>query len=99
MYTYVRIYGMCTYIFVANSFISPFNTQIVRIKPFNTQRHCYVLPENLIPSRGLNPGLLVPEADAMSSASLRQGWLVYLTNNTGTILIPLCWLEPKNLPM
>jgi hypothetical protein len=32
-----------------------------------TQQHCYVFPKNIIPWRDSNPGLQVPEADAMSS--------------------------------
>jgi hypothetical protein len=62
-------------IFVANAFISSYNTQTMHIKSLYTQQHCYVcFPKNLIPWRDLNPGLLVPEADAMSTAPRRQGW-------------------------
>jgi hypothetical protein len=63
-------------IFVANAFISPFNTQTMHNKSFYTQRHCYVFLKNLIPWWDSNPGLLVPEADAMSTAPRRQGTLV-----------------------
>jgi hypothetical protein len=59
--------------FVANAFISPFNTQTTHIKSFYTQQHCCVFPENLIPRRDSNPGLLVPEADAMSTAPTTPG--------------------------
>jgi hypothetical protein len=31
------------------------------------------IPKNLIPQRGSNPGLLVREADALSTATRRQG--------------------------
>jgi hypothetical protein len=55
-------------IFVANGFISPLNTQTRHIKSFYTQQHCYVSLKNLIPWRDSNPGLLVPQADAMSIA-------------------------------
>jgi hypothetical protein len=60
-------------IFVANAFISPFNTQTIHIKSFYTQQHCYVSPKNLIPWRDSNPGLVVPEANAMSTATRHQG--------------------------
>jgi hypothetical protein len=59
--------------FVANAFISPFNTKTMHIKSFYIQQHCYVFPKNLIPWRDLNPGLLVPEADAMSTEPRHQG--------------------------
>jgi hypothetical protein len=36
-------------IFVANSFISPFNTQTMHIKSFYTQQHCYVFLKALYP--------------------------------------------------
>jgi hypothetical protein len=48
---------------VANAFISPFNTPTMHIKSFYTQQHW----------RDPNPGLLIPEADAMSTAPRRQG--------------------------
>jgi hypothetical protein len=35
--------------FVVNAFISPFNTQIMRIKTFYTQQYCYVFPKNVYP--------------------------------------------------
>jgi hypothetical protein len=38
---------------------------------YTTALRCF--PKNLIPWRGLNPGLLVPEVDAMSIAPCRQG--------------------------
>jgi hypothetical protein len=53
--------------------ISNFNTQTMHIKSFNTQQHCYVSLKNLIPWRDLNPGLLVPESDVMSTPPRRQG--------------------------
>jgi hypothetical protein len=47
------------YFFVANAFISPFNTQTMPIKSFyymyTTALLCF--PKNLIPSRDSNPGL------------------------------------------
>jgi hypothetical protein len=49
--------------FVANAFISPFQ--------HTTALLCF--PKNLIPLRDSNPGLLVPEADAMSTAPRYQG--------------------------
>jgi hypothetical protein len=58
---------------VADAFFLLFNTQTMHNKSFYTQQHCYVFPKNLIPWRDLNPGLLVPEADAMSTAPRRQG--------------------------
>jgi hypothetical protein len=63
--------------FVADAFISPFNTQAMHIKSFYTQQHCYV-PKNLIPYRDSNPGLLVTEANAMSIAPRRQGLCRYV---------------------
>jgi hypothetical protein len=49
----------------------------------STQKQCILshlinnstamFPKNLTPWRDLNPGLLVPEADAMSTAPRRQG--------------------------
>jgi hypothetical protein len=43
------------------------------LKSFYAQQHCYVFPKNLRPWRDLNPGLLAPEAGAMSTATRRQG--------------------------
>jgi hypothetical protein len=67
--------------FVANAFISPFKTQTMHIKSFYTQQHCYVSLKTLYPVRDLNLGLLVPEADAMSTALRRQGEFlgIYMT--------------------
>jgi hypothetical protein len=63
-----------TMFFVANAFISPFNTQTTHFKSFLTQHHCYVSLNTLpIPWRDSNPGLLAPEADVMSTAPRRQG--------------------------
>jgi hypothetical protein len=57
----------------ASAFISPFNTQIMHSKSFYTQQHCHVSLKTLhAPWRDSNPGLLVPEADAMSIAPRRQ---------------------------
>jgi hypothetical protein len=56
------------------AFISPFNTQTIHIKSFYTQQHCYVSLKNLTPWRDSKPGLLVPEADAISTAPRHQGW-------------------------
>jgi hypothetical protein len=56
----------------------------MHIKSFYTQQHCYVSLKNLIPWRDPNPGHLVPEADAMSTAPRRQGGrllLVYAKNH------------------
>jgi hypothetical protein len=58
---------------MANVFISSFNTQTMHIKSFYTQKNCYVFPKNLIPWRDSNPGLLAPEADAMSTLPHGQG--------------------------
>jgi hypothetical protein len=55
---------------LANAFISPFNTQTMHIILFTTTLLCF--PKNLIPWQDSNPGLLVPEADAMSIAPRRQ---------------------------
>jgi hypothetical protein len=58
---------------VANAFVS-FNTQSMHIKSFyvyTTALLCF--PKNLIPWRDSKPGLLVHEADAMSTAPRRQG--------------------------
>jgi hypothetical protein len=71
-----RQYGLCTSfkkILVANAFISPFNTQTMHIKSFYTQQHCYVSLKTLYPGGIRTPGLLVPKADAMSTAPRRQG--------------------------
>jgi hypothetical protein len=68
------------YIF-GNAFISPFNTQTMHIKLFYTQKHAYVYLKTW---RDSNPGLLVPAADAMSTALRRQGMVipsVYLKKN------------------
>jgi hypothetical protein len=46
----------------------------MHIKEFYTQQYYYASLKNLIPWRDANPGLLVPEADAMSSAPRRQGY-------------------------
>jgi hypothetical protein len=43
------------------------------IKSFYTQQHCYGSLKNLIPWRDSNPGLLVPDTDAMTTAPRRQG--------------------------
>jgi hypothetical protein len=48
-----------------------FNTQTMHIKSLYTQQHCF--PKNLIPWRDSNPGLDVPEADAMPTVTLSQG--------------------------
>jgi hypothetical protein len=50
-----------------------FKTPTMHIKPFYTALLCF--PKNLTPWWDSNPGLLVPEADAMSTAPRRQGWL------------------------
>jgi hypothetical protein len=48
---------------------TPFKTQTMHIKSFYTQQHCYIgFPKNLIPRRDSNPGLIVTEAGAMSTA-------------------------------
>jgi hypothetical protein len=62
---------------VANAFIC-FNTQAMHIKSFYTKQHSYVFLETLYPGGIRNPGLLDPEADAMSTAPRRQG--NFLTN-------------------
>jgi hypothetical protein len=59
--------------FVANAFISPFNTQTMHIKSFLFTTALLCFPKNLIPWWDSNTGLLVPEADAMSTAPRRQG--------------------------
>jgi hypothetical protein len=63
------------YIFcLANAFISHFNSQTMHVKSFymyTTALLCF--PKNLIPWRDSNPGLLVPERDAMSTAPRHQG--------------------------
>jgi hypothetical protein len=53
---------------VENDFIFPFNIQTMHIKYviLYTTEQCF--PKNLIPWPDLNPGLLVPELDAMSTA-------------------------------
>jgi hypothetical protein len=55
-------------IFVANTLISPFDRQTRYIKSFLYTTALLCFPKNLIPWRDYNPGLLVPEADAMSTA-------------------------------
>jgi hypothetical protein len=55
-----------------NAFIYPSNTQTMHIKLlYTTALLCF--PKNLIPWRDSNSGLLVPEADATSTAPRRQG--------------------------
>jgi hypothetical protein len=58
-------------IVVANAFISPFNTQTMYIKSFCTQLYTLAGPPG-------HPGLLIPEADAMSTAPRRQGIFLHL---------------------
>jgi hypothetical protein len=60
-------------VFVANAFISAFKTQTMHIRSFNTQQHCNVSLKTLYPGGLRNPGLLVPEADAASTAPRPQG--------------------------
>jgi hypothetical protein len=44
------MHDWCFYIFfVANAFISPFNSQKMHIKSFCTQQHCYVSLKTLCP--------------------------------------------------
>jgi hypothetical protein len=43
----------------------------MHIKLVYTQQHCYDSLETLYPWRDLNPGLLVSEADAMSTHAAR----------------------------
>jgi hypothetical protein len=50
-----------------------FNSQTMHIKSFYTQQHCYVSLKNLLPWQDSNPGLLVLEVDAISTAPHRQG--------------------------
>jgi hypothetical protein len=57
-----------------------FNRQAMHFKSFDTQQHCYGSLKNIIPWRDSNPGLLVPEADAMSTAPRRQGNMLTLYN-------------------
>jgi hypothetical protein len=59
-------------IFVAYAFIFPFNTQTMHINHLSTAA-LLCFPTNLIPWQDLNPGPLVPEADAMSTAPRRLG--------------------------
>jgi hypothetical protein len=47
-----------------------FNTQTMHVILYTTSLRCF--PKNLIPWRDSNPGLLVPEADAMSTAPRRR---------------------------
>jgi hypothetical protein len=63
-------------IFADNAFISPFNTQTKHFKSFlyTTALQCFT--KNLIPWWDSNPCLLVPEADAMSTAPRRQGYQI-----------------------
>jgi hypothetical protein len=60
-------------IFVANTFIYllSVNKRSILSHLFTTALLCF--PKNLIPWRDSNPGLLVPEADAMSTAPRRHG--------------------------
>jgi hypothetical protein len=54
------------YILLANDFFSPLNTQSMHIVIFyTTALLCFL--KYIIPWRDSNPGLLVPEADAMST--------------------------------
>jgi hypothetical protein len=64
--------------FVANAFISHFqHTNNAHQVILYTTALLY-FPKNLIPWRDSNPGLLVPEADAMSTAPRRQGNFFYI---------------------
>jgi hypothetical protein len=60
-------------------FLLSTHKQCIIIKPFYTKQ-CF--PKNLMPWRDSNPGLLVPEVDAMSIAPRRQG------NKSFTIVVP-----------
>jgi hypothetical protein len=65
-------------IFVDNDFISPFHhtNNANEVILYTTALLCF--PKNLIPWWDSNPGLLVPEADAMSTAPRRQGFIFFL---------------------
>jgi hypothetical protein len=68
-------------VFEANAFISPFNTQtkhICKVILNTTALQCF--PKNPIPWRDSNPGPLIPEADAMSTAPRCQGDIWQLEN-------------------
>jgi hypothetical protein len=56
---------------VANAFFSPFNTQAMNIKVILYTTALLRFPKNLIPWWDSNPGLLVLETDAMSTAPRR----------------------------
>jgi hypothetical protein len=62
-------------IFVADAFISPFSTQTMHIKSSYTALLCF--QNNLMPWLDSNRGLLVPEADAMSTAPRRLQGMFY----------------------
>jgi hypothetical protein len=52
--------------FVADAFISPFQHTNNANKAILYAMHCYLcFPKKLMPWRDSNPGILVPEADAM----------------------------------
>jgi hypothetical protein len=63
---------------VANAFISPFNTQTMPIKHNSSD----MFHKNLIPWRDSNPGLLVLEADTMSTAPelISPGCFLFIVN-------------------
>jgi hypothetical protein len=63
----------------------------MHIKSFNSQQHCYIcFSKNLIPRRDSNPGLLVSEADAMSTGAARaQERYLQCDNDDFTKYFPL----------
>jgi hypothetical protein len=64
--------------FVANAFISPFQHTNNAYKVILHKTALLCFPKKRIPWRDSNPGLLVPEADAMSTAPRRQGDIINL---------------------
>jgi hypothetical protein len=65
-------YPIFLYIFVASAFIYPFQytNNAYQVILYTTALLCF--PKNLKPWQDSNPVLLVPEADAMSTAPRRQ---------------------------
>jgi hypothetical protein len=79
----VYIYFFNKYFWAQSLYFSFLNTQECKLSHFyTTALLCF--PINLIPWRDSNLGLLVPEADAMSTAPCRQGSAEALTFHINT---------------
>jgi hypothetical protein len=69
LHWFVRYSKTALKIFLANAFISLFDTQTMHIGSICTQQHCYDLyPYKPYTLAGFESGSSVPEANAMSTA-------------------------------